>query len=80
MNDDFRSGELFATAHGITYYKNWSHIWDHSSKAVKPASVAWNDPDNDAVQLRVNPVCDGPDIEVDAGPRVAWSNPNNAVM
>ena len=31
----FSQVKSFATAHGVTYYKNWSHIWDHSSKAVK---------------------------------------------
>ena len=40
---------------------------------------AWNDPDNDGAQLRVNPACDWLDIEVDANPGVAWSDPNNAV-
>ena len=32
----FNQVKLFVTAHGVTYYKNWSHIWDHSFKAVKP--------------------------------------------
>ena len=26
---------FFATAHGVTYYKNWSHIWLLTYKAVK---------------------------------------------
>ena len=32
----FSQVKCFATAHGVTYYQNWSHIWDHSSKAVNP--------------------------------------------
>ena len=32
--------KCFSTAHGVTYYQNWSHIWDHSSKAVKVTKEA----------------------------------------
>ena len=35
INHDFWSGEICATAHSVTYYKNWCHIWHHTSKAVK---------------------------------------------
>ena len=51
-NDDFWSNVIFGMAYGVTYHKNWSHICDHSSKAVKalkdlPEPSEWVESKND---------------------------------